>query len=267
MRGFVATCLLLCAAAFSGCVEFVDEPSQADVDAAAAEAERALAEYQAKAGHIAGSVLDTEGLAIAGAVVDLVGTDRSVVANDAGEFAFLDLPPATYALRAAAEGYVDAQQELQVAAGEFTRPTLELELVPAPAPYYETVSFSGYQEMAGTPLSWCDCYFEVAVAEGAVDYVLEAELGSNWGPSQEGFHFSLDNFGYGGESVVAGWSEAPLFIRVPATDLGNGTGLTIHLQPDSDDPFHIGFQQTFTGYLTVFYGQGMPDGFTALDLQ
>src|SRR5436853_5786430 len=91
MRGLVALSLVLTLASLSGCVSLVEDGSDPDLEAAAADADRALDDYQAKAGHIAGLVSDATGTPLVGALVDLVGIQSDVSTDDKGHFAFLDL--------------------------------------------------------------------------------------------------------------------------------------------------------------------------------
>src|SRR5882672_3829230 len=70
---------------------------------------------QGDAGRIQGSVLDAEGLAVAGATIvvtdTLRGTSRTLVTDDSGEYNAPSLTPSTYKVRAEAQGFkaVDRQ--------------------------------------------------------------------------------------------------------------------------------------------------------------
>lgn len=264
MRGVVSLCLLL-AAAFSGCVEFVDG-SQADLDAAAAEADKALADYQAKAGHIAGTVTAFDGTILSGATVDLVGTTHSAVTDDLGEFAFIDLVPATYTVRAAADGYLDTQQEMAVEAGAFTRPTLKLEAVPEAEPYYEVYSMYGFSEMAFGPLGimpfYCDCDMEVGVNEDLSEVILEAEMESSQFLAPDAFEYWIE----AEETSYAGEGYNPMYVQIPGEEFSDTEWLWVHVQPSSSS-LGASMQQAFTVYLSLFYLEPAPEGWTAFDLE
>ncbi|MCC7002073.1 MAG: carboxypeptidase regulatory-like domain-containing protein [Gemmatimonadaceae bacterium] len=79
-------------------------------------------------GVIAGTVRDTEGDPLGGALVELLGTDRSTYVGSSGRFLLDSVPAGRATVRITLQGYLPAQTELRVADDSAT--TLEVVLVP-----------------------------------------------------------------------------------------------------------------------------------------
>jgi len=268
MRGLVAVSLLLLLASTSGCVSLVDDNSDPDVEAAAADAQKALDDYQAKAGHISGTVTETDGTPLK-AVVDLLDVEAGHATDDKGRFAFLDLKPGTYVLQATAPDHLPLRLSVDVAPGQFAKPAVVLERV-KPAPYSTVFHFDGYQDIGtlGFALS-CYCDFEDDMAfEGLEAAVLEAQAYES-SPlpflAGAGFEWQLESWDADGNSAYAldsyNYGESPLRADLAADDFApEAVHWALHIAPDSG---LADFQQAFDGYLTLFYYGPAPDGYTA----
>jgi len=86
------------------------------------------ADRSIRTGVIAGTVRDSEGDPLGGALVELLGTDRSTSAGSSGRFVLDSVPAGRATVRISLPGYLPAQTELRVADDSAT--TLEVVLVP-----------------------------------------------------------------------------------------------------------------------------------------
>jgi hypothetical protein len=87
---------------------------------------------QLQTGNLFGTVTDPKGAPLPGTTVTLTGQGEPLVqiTNAQGQFRFLNLPPATYSIECALEGYSTYEQpRIDVAVGRNT--TLEVTLQPA----------------------------------------------------------------------------------------------------------------------------------------
>lgn len=271
MRGLVALCLMLATAAFSGCVELVD-PEEADVDAAAREAEAMLDEYQADAGHIAGTVLGADGVALAGALVDVTGVATDVATDGAGRFTFIDLVPGSYQVVVEAAEHLPASLTVDVAAGQFSRPQVQLEAMPGPEPYFEVHSYDGYADFLANnmvfPFASCYCQFEgPLVTDGLVEVILEGATPYDgaaflyWGL---GTWNSTDS--HYETSYLSGGDYTPFAQRIGAEELGEDVDhYVLDMRPDSG-LLDLGSQE-FTAYLSFFYHEAAPEDYTATKVE
>lgn len=262
MRGLAVASLLLALTTVSGCVEFVDG-TQTDLDGITEEADAALADYQAKAGHIAGRILDAHETPLAGAIVELVGSNHSALADPDGGFAFLDLAPGPYALQASAEGYLEGRWDVTVTAGDFVRPRLQLDAVPV-EPYVDVFTMQGFVDALG-PFTWfCECSWTFPVAEGVIEYILEADLDDNGPLDAHRMHYLLDTYGYGGENATGGEGPTPVYLVAAADELGDTEGVNVQLMPMRRTPLEVPFSQSFHATLSIFYHEGAPEGYSQL---
>src|ERR1700756_4281742 len=69
-------------------------------------------------GGIAGRVVDSSGLVLQGAQVQLQGKDMTVATNAKGEFSFTDLVPATYKVQVSYVGFRNFETDVTIKAGE-----------------------------------------------------------------------------------------------------------------------------------------------------
>ncbi len=267
MRGLVAASLALALASLSGCVSLVEDNGDPDLDAAAAQAEQALSDYQAKNGHIAGTVLDAAGgVPLVTANVDLVGVATDLAVDSQGRFAFLDLAPGAYTLTVSAPDHLDQQFSVDVLAGQFTRPEVVLASTPPPEAYFTQTHFEGFTDINafGFALS-CYCDFDEDLdAEGLQEIVYEAQMDPS---TATGDYFSwsleLEPVAEDGEwSYFSGYDSTPMRISILAEDLEEPAGhFYASLQPEGG--LMVSMQQSFEGYVTAFYNAPAPEDFSA----
>lgn len=273
MRVLVALPVVLVLSMMSGCVSLVEDGGDADLESAAAEGERAVEEYQVTTGHIAGTVADAGGLGIGGATVDLVGMQGGATTDAQGRFTFVDLAPGVYTLEAKAPGFVPTQASVDVKAGDFARPVLQL-APEAPAAYHEVFHFEGYSDVGllGVGVT-CSCSFEGDLSEGLDSAILEARLGApnNPVPQADSFSWSLGSWNETGEDTVYAddsgdydnQAASPMVVLLDADDFAPQA---VHYVLDIEPQAPLGhLQQPFDGYLSVFYNGPAPEGYSAYD--
>jgi hypothetical protein len=246
----------------AGCVEPVTEGGDPDATAAVdsmAEAARALTD---ESGHIAGTVTDAAGLALAGAHVVLDGA-ASADTDDGGRFAFVDVAPGDHVLTVTKAGYLDAASvAVPVDAKAIARPAIVL-AEPVPEAYNETTTFTAFVEASafgGVPFS-CHCWFDVPLATGATEAVLEVVNEGGFAISDE-YRYTVSTapkdengtWGYAG-----GWMTPYSPARVPTDVLADAVAASIEVVPEG-----IAAESLYTVYVTVFYNGPAPDGFTAV---
>lgn len=271
MRGLVAVSFTLAIAALSGCVELV-EGEDPDVDAAAAEADRLLDEYNDKAGHIAGTVLGADGGLLEGATVDLL-TVQSARTDEAGRFSFVDLTPGLYTVIVNAADHLETRTDVEVAAGQFARPEVTLQALPSPEPYFTVFRFEGYADPAMTPFGFFGCYSCSVEGdldpEGLTEIVLEAEMGPTQDPflpPSSSFAWMLDVWNDEEGSSTDGYEASPMHVHVLAEEFVEApTQFYLGIEPQAD--FIVSGGQQFTSYLTAFYHQSAPEDYTAFQLE
>lgn len=265
MRGLVAVVVALAVASFSGCVELVGEEDP-DLQAAADEAAQALEEHRTKVGHISGQVVGADGVPLAGALVDLV-TVAQVKTDEAGRFSFLDLTPGEYSLAAEATDHLSSSVDLDVRAGQYTRPRIELEVAPEQA-YFTTYQLDGYSEPGfigtGNFLFSCDCYLYGEIdPEGLVEVLIEGQTEGHNSPfgSSYGFNWQFEAAGENESSYQSDYSETPMRVSIAGEDIAAGAQEFYgYFEPASS---LVDFGEAFTVFVTLFYYEGAAEDYTA----
>lgn len=145
--------LLLTASLFvmflAGCA---DDPAQTPID----EDDEKFDDLRVSdtTGAIRGIVVDAAIVPVAGADVQLVGGDATETTED-GAFSFDDLEPGTYFVSVTKLGYKEAQQSIEVVAGDERPPIAKIRLIASPEdlPQAITQNWDGYLACgAGTPV-------------------------------------------------------------------------------------------------------------------
>lgn len=268
MRG-LAIAVVALVSTLSGCVSMVEE-GDPDLDAAAAEVQKAIDAYEARTGHIAGTVRSgLDGSPLLTASVDLPGVAEDLAADAQGRFVFLDLAPGDYTLTVSAPDFVEQQVTVAVASGQFSRPDVVLEAVPAPQPYYTTLRMDAYSEvgvLGFQSMCACDAAGEF-YAEGLSEVVIEAVMGDSFMPlpGPGSFYWGLYTYDAAHDwAFASGYGDDPLHVHLAAGDLmANATHYELNVQPDGGLTPHA--QQLFTAYLTAFYHGPAPADFTAVE--
>lgn len=255
--------LLTTLSLLAGCLEPVEEGGDPDLDAAAQEAALAFEELTDESGHIAGTVVGDDGLALAGARVELDGQD-AVDTDEQGRFAFVDVAPGEHLLAVHKDGYhAAAGIGVPVAAQSIARPSVVLAKVVPPA-YHETTSFAFYQQAGvwGTGLR-CSCVGEAVLAEGATEALLEVVTESSLVFLTD-YEFATESYASDGNGTFPvgaayGWLADGQPAVIPGDALAGAEALALRVFPSQ-----LAAATFFTVHLTVFYNGPAPEGFTAV---
>lgn len=111
-------------------------------------------------GAIRGLVLDPALTPVAGAQVQVVGSERTTETGADGAFVFVDLEPGPYFVKAAKPGWTEVQQSVEVVADDNAPPILKvlIERIPGAEPAVDTQKFEGFISCSiGTPATFHDC--------------------------------------------------------------------------------------------------------------
>ena len=265
MRGLVAVVVALAVASFSGCVELVGEEDP-ELQAAADEAAKALEAHRSKVGHISGQVVGTDGVPIAGALVDLV-TVAQVKTDEAGRFSFLDLTPGDYSLAAEAPEHLSSSLDLDVQAGQYSRPRVQLEAVPSPEPYLTVYRLDGYQQFGALAGDFfgCSCYIDGQVdPEGLAEILIEGELEHSSPFGAYEFDWAMDlaaqNESSYESSYFGGHELSPMRVSIPGDEVIEGASEFYgYFSPATN---LVDFGQAFTVIVTFFYHEGAPEDYS-----
>lgn len=129
--------LVIAAAGLSGCTFGPSEAEPAKDDSVVG------VQWSATTGAIAGTLVDSSLLPVAGANVTLDDAADVSVSSAAGEFGFSFVEPGAHQLRATADGFATVITQVDVEAGEVARVNIETEPVAGNVSYHETFTESG----------------------------------------------------------------------------------------------------------------------------
>lgn len=132
----LALAWVLVAASLAGCGK------AAAPEAADPIGEAALA-FEGETGIVRGTISDTDGLPVPGALVGLQGLTQ-VAADATGAFRFLNVPVGEHTLLAAALGYESGERQVTVALDQEVVADIALERMVLEEPYHETVTKAGH---------------------------------------------------------------------------------------------------------------------------
>lgn len=131
--------LVVLAAPMAGCLGD-DEGSDDDLEV------KQRAEVSDDSGGIEGLITNPAVEPIEGATVQIEETgDETTTASD-GSYAFSEVPPGLYTLQVRAEGFLDAEREVDIVAGEVTTADIVLTEQPNTVPYMQQFESSGFME-------------------------------------------------------------------------------------------------------------------------
>lgn len=219
-------------------------------------------------GTVEGRVLDETGGGIPDASVSLVAAKASATTGEDGSFEIVDIAPGPVTLVASKPGY--STQTLKDDLEEGGRVQVEFRLVDAPSlePYRSTVVFRGSIE-CGLP-SGVEC---PGVEQDPNEHWYRVDPGlqgilyeMTWDPPGEGVDQALRLEAAAASGHACGETYDAVTGQ-PVLDLHLEEGFPIagghqcaRVWP-AEDPM---FEQTYEVYVTLFYHEPMPEGFTAI---
>ncbi len=269
--------LLLLAAALAGCTDDAPEDSSGVVLGDGSTLDLGDVDTKAGLGAVSGVVVDASIRPVEGARV-AIGEDRETMTAADGRFVLNDLEPGLVLLHVSAEGYEATQASATVVADEVTIVKVYLPRDTAPQPYHTTYKFDAFVDasvgianwgvdlVAGDVVPTCQCAFNFSVDQAPAGFVLEAVWedsisGKPTGPTE--YYFSL----YSDEpfeldttyvSNPASWRPDASIFPPEARDY------SVSLYPDDVWP---AYNQAYEIFVTVFYLEGPPEGWSAIEIE
>ncbi len=147
---FVTALMAGCSSSSDGGVQEIVVESTPEVGSnETAPAEPPKPPKKGQRGHLAGFVVDDSLRPIEGATVTLPGIDLTDISDRDGSFAFADLFPGPYLLRANYSEHMGLEAMVNIKSDEFTRVKVILKRIPPPEPYHETFKFAGFAGVSG----------------------------------------------------------------------------------------------------------------------
>ncbi len=221
-------------------------------------------------GAISGVVADATLSPIAGAVVKLKGTETVVTTDADGTFVFEDLSPGIVFIEASAPQYLPIQQQVTIEAGVVAKPIIQLPDDPTPVPFHSTITFSGHMAASDIYVVYlltylvgnttlCECIFTFGVTEGYKTAVLQGDWTPNIDPTEDhALYWEL----WGGvdeEGHNAAYLAPLETLRSEGASFGASSG-ELWVQVSSSEIPDV--EQPFDGYLTLFYVEAAPSGWS-----
>jgi hypothetical protein len=231
----------------------------------------------AATGGVSGVVVDEAIRPLAGANVTLDQAQKTVVTDAEGLFTFEGLAPGAFTLRVTAAGHMPVLQTVTVEAGTVTKVKVVLLTTSAKdSPYHVSYAWRGFMDVYAGLASWtlevegdsvsnqtlCQCTFYVTVDEQPKQFVYEG-VWSDSVPDASGLGWYWE-FTDRAESVVqSDFSKSPMYAVLEASDFpADNLDYTARLT----GPWAgVEFQQKYDLYLTVFYRDFAPKGWSLVN--
>lgn len=227
-------------------------------------------------GGIVGVVVDQAIRPVPNATVALQEDGNRTSAED-GSFSFVGLAPGAYLLTASLEGSETQETSVDVLAGQLTQVRIFLTPIPKPEPYNLTQPFTGFAQVTSagdegqlveivvqllTGESGCDrCTFQFEGGPRLRALVIEATMAPNSLPSgSNGFGYYMERNGSLASAAFA--LPNPMTHVVDYPDMGGGS-FVLTMYPSSEPVPEI--NKSFEVFVTLFYEQPPPEGFSTLD--
>ncbi|MGB0652661.1 MAG: carboxypeptidase-like regulatory domain-containing protein [Thermoplasmatota archaeon] len=227
-------------------------------------------------GAISGVVVDPAIRPVAGAIVTLRSAGINTTTADDGRFAFEDVQPGFHFLDIRGAGYQASQSSVDVLEGGVAKVKVLLEIDASPQPYHTTYKFAAFADATAGIAGWaadlfledlglslCKCFFNFSVDQPPASFVMEAEWvdsipGKPTGATE--YYFSL--------SSDEPYELETTYVTSPALWVMNGSfypedarTYSISLYPDD---FWPTYNQQYEVFVTVFYLERHPDGWSFL---
>jgi hypothetical protein len=221
-------------------------------------------------GAISGVVVDGAIVTLPDVTVVLMGQGISTITNAEGQFVFEDLAPGTYFLSASGVGYTDAQTSVDVVDGAVAKPRMQMQADMTPQPYKETLDFRGHMVFSDFVAVYvltdiigdndlCQCSFELTSEPGVETMVVDTVWKSSYTRVEE-HDMYWDVFG--GDGRDSKWIQSEEAWHVAGAGFGADTTEWRFLISSGEQP---DVEQEFEGYITFWYVQKAPSGWTFLD--
>lgn len=274
--------LVVVAIALAGCAKpAAPAPVEDIVSAVAGPSAEELARTP---GTLAGIVRTAALEPIANATLTVPRESRTVTTNEAGLFRIEALPPGEHMVTIAAKGFVTRSLTAAVRNGTLSEVDIVLERAGSTEPYHETIELAGFlscSARAATPMGeeLRDCAsadpnhrdaFEFEVGEKAKQVVVELVWTPDDNPAGKRLTLFLETAGYGaldldlGNATGEGYAAVRAPVDVVARYYPEGGLMRARVELTPTEPVAIAAQARFTVYVTAFYHEPAPEGFSVL---
>ena len=228
---------------------------------------------EAGRGAISGVVVDEAIRPLAGVNVTLLGPQVQATTDDQGLFLFDGLAPGLYTLSAAAPMFLPVQTTAEAKVGETAKVRMVLAADATPRPYHTVLKFEGFIEASfgalnqvyqlfvaeHTGIDVCQCQFYYQTESLPETQIIEV----TWEPSVENPAMPPDGYWAIWDDNSSDYHddgcENPCFGRV---DGGFGPEARNFHTDFWLDYYWVQYQQRFTQYLTLFYVEKAPEGWS-----
>jgi hypothetical protein len=243
---------------------------------------------------IQGFVTDEAFAPIVNARVVVEELDLSLTTDDTGQFSFTGVPAGTYGIRAERIGYNPAKKSVTVGESGTANVEFTLKAIRKEVAYHKTQHFAGFWECnthevnCGKPLDDTglseqlgrqanDAYqWTLPLDRKLAGLVVEVVWTPGASPASDRFEVTIRNDVSQDETPLKeGKGASPLLVRVEQSEietasLAEGGSVTIRVdlaptqgqEPSDGVGFGFAFEQPFDVYVTPFYLDPAPDGFS-----
>lgn len=249
-------------------------------------------------GSILGTVTDDEGISLEGVEVGIVSLNLVVSTDATGGFQFLNTPAGQYTLAASRLGYKGTLHNVEVLEGKTIEVQMALERLPTNEPYFETITQEGHLDYGARVVVPQQTGLTRGVASGDIihtwqttevsDKLQNMVVELHWEGTQalaKGMRMRVEVQGQDNvveKSFAIAEGPNPIIRPVPLTqiqavlaeedsscELGDECSMQWRVFTGTNNTgnplldFGVMADQTFTGYVTMFYLMDAPSGFTA----
>jgi len=271
MRAIILASLVVLPALLAGCSDSGEELGAQSVQAP---------------GHILGAVVDTGGAPLAGAIVTIVGSNLTATTDAAGAFAFR-VEAGEHVLTANATGHFSQTLRANPRPGLNATLSFRLKAIPLVTPRIDTAEAAGYLSCAavvedGTTSSDLACGQDDPNHKPAVQFGIDTRDGLEalvievaWEPGTRGadaLRIEVRASPDPDAAIVGAVTGAGGRARLQLAPDSVGETLVVSakaagsmLDEEAGRDVGLAVQQSFAVYLSLFYHQGVPSGYSVLD--
>lgn len=228
-------------------------------------------------GGITGLVVDEAIRPLRGINVTLAQAGANRTTDAEGLFTFSDLEPGAFTLAVEGVGYVAVTQTVTVEADTVTKvKVVLLAISAADGPYHTTYAFRGFMDAYVGLASWavelyvdpvsnqtlCQCSFPITVDEHPVEFILEGTWTESV-PDASGLGWYWEFVTRDESKVQSAFTHSPMYALVSGGDFPpENLDYTARLT----GPWAgVLVQQRFDLYVTVFYREHAPEGWSLVN--
>jgi hypothetical protein len=259
----LAACAVLVAAtALAGC----SGSGPREVEVAPGEIVTVTEAPKPQAGTVSGIVGDDALYPLANVQVTIVGLNMSATTKAGGQFAIVNVPAGIYILEGELKDHATTQTTVDVQPGKVARAVLLMARLPPSDPYHTTFKAEGFTEFGAGDINVLgDGNFTVEVQldrSRPATIVAESKWDNLQTTDDQPLWFDLRTPAF--EEIVSGPAANPFVTRIDPRILPPGRSLLdFEVRVKTLAPV-VAAQSHDTSFVTVFYNQPAPDGWSVL---